>query len=228
MVMVFVSVFLFFSGSSAPAEGHLERKIRAVCPEVSPTILSILTEDIPDYRGDISEDLIVAVAKVETTCSHPSKPGGAGEWGILQVIPHDRHIVAALVEYRCENTNTEKVRFNGVRVPLCLPDGRLNIRVGSSVSLARCIAVLQWSPRLAFRIGISELKYWRGMYENVYKTRYWSSKYLMVSSVWYRSVRKRLGDNVFVTHHNWGPRLILGNTYPLRIAKEMEKVKEVQ
>jgi hypothetical protein len=227
MVMFFVSVLLFFSGSYAYDDGRLERKIRALCPDVSPTILSILSEDIPAYRGDISEDLILAVAKVETNCTHPPKPGGAGELGLLQVIPYDGHIVAALAEYQCEDDNKEQVRFNGAQVPLCLPDGRLNIHVGSSVSPARCIAVLRGNPRLAFRIGIQELKHWKEKYETLYLTRYWRSPSMLAYNGWYREVRSRLGENVFVSHHNWGPRFILRNAYPLRIAKEMEKVKEV-
>jgi hypothetical protein len=219
-------IFLVFSGVATGGSSLISRKIQTVCPEVSPTILAILSEDIPAYRGTVPEDLIIAVAKVETNCTHPPQPGGHGELGLLQVIPADGHILSAMGDYECEAGNFESVRFNGVRLPVCAADGRLNVRAGKVISLPRAQAILRGSARIAFRIGILELQHWKARYEAEYVARYWAHRRILqaTSAAWFTAVRRRLGSEVWVAHHNWGPRFISGNNYPLRIASEIEKI----
>lgn len=240
-------LFLFYislqlgSGNLVVSGERIERKIKVVCPDVSETVAGMMAEEIAGFSHEVPEDVAISVSWVETRCTHLKKRGAAGEWGILQVIPYEGHILDIAEEYRCTVLEQrERVLVGGVYIPLCEADGRLNVRRSGRVIPWRFEAVMKGNARVAFRVGLRELGKWKQSYENVLYGRFWRVYPAWMEAKvpdpvnfrgWWYSVRAGLGSSVWVVHHNYGPRLVSGavpRSYPFKVLQGMRQLRGVE
>lgn len=242
MYWILFAILQFSNGGTLVASAErIERKIRVVCPDADTKTVLMMAEEIAGFRGTVPEDIIVSVAWVETRCTHLRKRGAAGEWGILQVIPYDGHIVRLAGDYRCSVEEAkEMVVVDGVRRPLCDVDKRLDVWRGGKVVPWRVEAMLKGNARAAFRVGIWELGEWKRQYEAVLFGKFWRKYPAWMEAkvpdpagfrVWWYNVTAKLGPDAWVVHHNYGPRLVSGpgpRAYPFKVIQALEQVRGVK
>ena len=228
-------------GSVVETAERASRKVRVVCPDADTQTVEMMGTEVSAYRHVVPEDVAIAVAWVETRCTHLKTRGAAGEWGILQVIPYEGHILQIAEAYRC---TTEEMKVTGVQggaqVPLCDAEGRLNVRRGGKVIPWRFEAVMKGNARVAFRVGLRELGAWKQQYENVLYSKFWRVYPAWMESRvpdpagfrgWWYSVKSKLGPWAWVVHHNYGPRLVSGpvpRSYPFKVLRGIEQVRGVK
>lgn len=228
-------------GSVTETAERASRKVRAVCPDADVRTVEMMGDEVSAYRHVVPEDVAIAVAWVETRCTHLKVRGAAGEWGILQVIPYEGHILQIAEEYRCSPEEmVEKAVQGGALVPVCDADGKLNVRRGGKVIPWRVEAVVKGNARVAFRVGLRELGVWKTLYENVLYGQFWRVYPAWMENRvpdpagfrgWWYSVKSKLGPDAWVVHHNYGPRLVSGpvpRSYPFRVLRGIEQVRGVE
>lgn len=240
LILLFISL-QFHGGDLVRSGDRIARKIRVVCPDVSSAVAGMMAEEIVGFSHVVPEDVAISVAWVETRCTHLKKRGAAGEWGILQVIPYEGHILTIAEEYRCTaDEQGERVLVGGAQIALCEADGRLNVRRSGAVIPWRFEAVMKGNARVAFRVGLRELGVWKRQYENVLYGKFWRVYPAWMENRvpdpvgfrgWWYSVRAELGSAVWVVHHNYGPRLVSGagpRSYPFKVLQGMRQLRGVE
>lgn len=214
--------FMITAITSFPTTKQIEKKILKLRPNMSQpkrqSRLRLIAETIHKYapksgfKTDADVNLIVAMMKKESDFAHI--PGKAGEWGMLQVIPTERHIKLAAMKYRCHRSEIRKVYYptimckrnkNGCKVTYrpCRKSGR----EGSNTYYANVgyfkdgtYSLLNWKTRLfvkhsvrgAIATGIREMRYWKTKYDRSLKRRYWTR-----FPTWYfkKRIKKRTSMN---------------------------------
>ncbi|MCX8008560.1 MAG: hypothetical protein N3A54_02555 [Patescibacteria group bacterium] len=129
--------------------------------------------------------------------SYENIVGTHGEIGMMQVIPKDGHI--------------QEIYCNILNIRVC------------NVTAKELNEILKKNTKLAFRVGVEEYLYWKEQYRNKYKKMYWEKypKWLLVDKdelfiknhkkKW-ETIKKILGDFVFIAHYNWGGRFLFSDS----------------
>jgi hypothetical protein len=224
---MFVFMMLLM-GTTVP---DVEALIAKLNPEVGPATKKMVAETVveygPKYGFSTMDDmkLILAVIQTESSFVHKKAAGSSGEWGMMQVIPGDSHIMSAAKNYSCHSSEVDKSLQDedGKWFKLC--NGTTpNFYSRGSVWPARLARFIKHSPRAGIAIGIQEMAYWRDAYDSRLKAKYWTRETSVPSwrSTWWHKVRAGLGERVWICHYNYGNRIklsIVGHGYPLRIIK---------
>lgn len=239
--MIFSSIILFLHmliGGPPTLESKIQKLSQDTSAETAAEIAGYVREFAPaaGFSSDEDQALILAVMFKESGFRLPQKPGGAGEWGMMQVIPADGHIKKIAAQYKC-NDRDQSVRSKLVTMPsgvqtyhkIC--DGeKPNIFSNGHVWPWKLGLLLRYSARASIYIGINEMAFWKGEYNNRLKARYWESKRNIPQRAhwWWDKVRSGLGDRVWICHYNYGPRIASSPaalSYPLSLIKFIDEME---
>ena len=192
-------------------------------------------------------NLILALIKQESNGRHVP---GRGEWGMLQIVPWELHIMKMVVNYEC--LSTEKMCS---KHPLVTKMTRKGLKPDRW--LVRDF--LKANARASLFVGIGEMAFWRARYHRVLKYRFWGfrnkgrtytgfpkkylqgalfrrhgidaeSHYAFTKRWWYR-IKRRMGNNLWCIHHNHGNQIRMdkiGMAYPYAIMKHLRRIKKIQ
>lgn len=239
MVYFMMFLHLLTAGNSKT----LEERIVILNPEVSAKtaamVASAVREFAPNagFTSDEDQNLILAVIYKESSFIQPRSEGGSGEWGMMQVIPADGHIKRIALGYRC-NTEEQDMPARRVTMPsgvetwhrICNGENP-NIMSNGRVWPWKLSMLLKYSVRAGIYVGINELKFWKGKYENSLKARFWETTRNVPVNIhwWHKRVKDGLGDRAFVCHYNYGARLKTsptGLSYPLKIIESIKALED--
>ena len=263
-------VLLLFTLLASPTNGEVKNEIAnngdgfldlvgkflPACIKDSTCKMIADTVELGSKQYGIKKNLILALIKKETNGRHIP---GKGEWGMLQVVPWEDHILRLVKYYKC------LPKEKHCRCPL---RGKCTHKTPIAYSLTRrgkakggrlATRFLKANPRAALYIGIGEMAYYKERYKRFYRYRFWghwrkiqhsyprfpkrylkhklkdmyserSGKYFARTQSWWYRVRKLLGNDVWVVHHNYGAQIRLdkiGRTYPIVVAKYLKQLKKL-
>lgn len=207
--MINFILFLLLSSFSFRAK---ITKLRPKCPKKTITMIKkVLTTKSKNYNLSKKDyPLVLAMIKYETNFRTKFK-GLAGEIGLLQVIPADKHIREIVQNIKCKPSEYK-----------CGEDGypQITNRLNKlSVHLTK--KFLSHHPHYALETGLGEIQYWKNAYKNrLFKL--WKKK----RSKYWKFVKSRCKGILFVHHYNWGPRVLSSSPakyYGLNVLKYYNK-----
>ena len=192
-------------------------------------------------------DLILALIKQESNGRHVP---GRGEWGMLQVVPWEQHIMKMVVNYKCLSTDK-----------MCLKHPLVTKLTKKGLKPNRWLVrdFLKANARASLFIGIGEMAFWRARYNKVLKYRFWgfwrknkiytgfpkeylkgalfrihgekSESHFAFTKRWWYRIKRRLGKNLWCIHHNHGNQIRMdkiGMAYPYAIMKHLRRIKKIR
>ncbi len=171
--------------------------------------------------------LILAMIKKESNFAHIF--GAHGEIGFLQVIPEDRHVMEVVSKIDCEPSE----KFCSAGSPDVFTLGKLN-----SWKVRR---FLTEHPHYALETGLGEMRFWKDKYDSSIKARFWTKfptwyfrkqypDFLQKETSirwWWNNVQKRAGEYVWISHYNWGEKLLYhsaGRNYAVQVVEIMNSI----
>lgn len=199
----------------------LEKKITYLNSEVKHTKWIAQTIRIWAHKAGFTtakeRNLILAMAMGESSFIHPREKGAAGEEGILQIIPTEKHIRMAARRYRCHRSEigkSYKVKYKkkGKDIYMWYKPCRCPLRKGLKCNLPnvgyftnRGYRVLGWKTRLfaryskrgAFAIGMFEMKFWKQRYETKLKRWFWTK------FPWWHYKKRGVTKDKYSLYHTW-------------------------
>lgn len=193
---------------------NFQAKIKLLKPKASQKVMNLIKNTLStkskNYNlHDKDWPLVLAMIKYETDFRANFK-GLAGEIGLLQVIPADKHIREIVQNIRCHKD--EKY---------CGKDGYPQIRYKNKLSITRTKRFLSRHPKYALEAGLGEIQYWKNAYKNrLYKK--WKTK----KTKYWKFVKSKCKGIMFVHHYNWGPRVLSSRPakyYGLNVLKYYNK-----
>ena len=237
--MNFVLIMTLLLGTQVSTED----KIKKLNPGVQHEIATMVSETLKVWMpklGLTDENLILAIIYKESGFARTWKAGSSGEWGLLQVIPSDAHIQRALLKYRCTKEE-QKFKIDSWKLCRCIEDDCSYPNVGNLignkyvVTADKAAKFFRYSPRAGLIVGLMELKYWKRKYDSKLKAQYWTTfpSYLFKAEEkelyknWWTSVRKGLGENIWIVHHNYGgiiKQTHLARWYPRGVLSTYKKL----
>jgi hypothetical protein len=134
--------------------------------------------------------LFIAMMKYETNFRVNYK-GLAGEIGLMQVIPWEKHIKKIVANIDCDND--EKYCKNG----------KPNTKRGNKLSAYLTRKFLEQHPHYAIETGVGEMQYWKKEYD-----RYIKRKWKRYKTKFGYYTRAKLNRIVYINNYNWGGRIL--------------------
>lgn len=222
---IFMSILAF-------TQADVEAMITKVNPDVSAKTKTMVAETIAEYapKSGFTEDddarLIIAIIQTESSFIHKTYAGADNEWGMMQVIPGDKHIRQASRRYVCHREEIDKwVRDERGAFQLC--KGKYpNVDYRGNTDPYKLARVIRHSPRAGIAIGIMELAFWRDKFDSKLRERFWTKNPMPQWGSWYKTITEGLGSRLYVIHYNYGARIkksSIGYAYPLSILKYFNK-----
>jgi hypothetical protein len=210
--------------------------------------MKTLLPSIPEARAELVEDVLVSragkygftvkdypmiLAMIMTESSFQHIRGKAGEVGMLQVIPSEKHIRVIVAKIVCDPG--EKY---------CGDNGRPAIYQKGVISSYKVKDFLWEHPKYALEAGLGEMRFWKVRYDRILKRRFWQNYpewYLSQKVVgywqkedlrsdlkkWWNMVHTRAGALAWTSHYNWGsdvkPSGVTAN-YSMRVLRYYNKI----
>jgi hypothetical protein len=186
-------------------------KLRKTTPKKTIQIVRQVLSTKSKLYGIPQKDypLILAMIKYETNFTKGMK-GAAGEVGLMQVIPYDKHIKEIVQNIKCDND--EKYCKAGY------PDTTRNGKLSTYMTRK----FLEKHPHYALETGLGEFQFWKSEYK-----RYIYKKWKRVENKYSKYTKKKLNDILFINHYNWGGRILTSKParyYGINILKYYNKL----
>jgi hypothetical protein len=215
-----------------PVKFSIESAIKKLNREVKPETIKMIAKVIRTKSGKYGftkKDYPLIVAMIATESSFKHIMGDAGEVGMLQVIPSERHLKKVVIRYiKCKST--EKY---------CKKNGRPDVYNWKlKLSTYKVKKFLIKHPKYALETGFGEMQYWKSRFDKKLKRRYWKrfpgwyykkkfgkEKYKLAKDkleIWWNYSKKRLKSLVWVSSYNWGSGLGISSVargYPFRVLR---------
>lgn len=187
--LLFLFIFLNSPSNGAPKleEEHvvvsvdrLQYKVEKFLPRcVKDKTCAMITDTIKaaskEYGFKAKDyNLILALIRKESFGRHIP---GRGEWGMLQIVPWEKHIKKLVRYYRCSKKDVLcKCVVKGSRKCVYRRPDVFYVKRGrtySEVSGTKSSKFFKHNPRAALYVGIGEMAHWRSLYHSSFKYRFW-------------------------------------------------------